>query len=62
MIDMAMREENFFDRHAILRNGFADALKVAARIDDRTHLGLVGPQEGTILLKRRDGNDGGAEI
>ncbi len=43
-------------------DGVADAFEIAARIDHGAHLGPVGPQQGAILLERRDRDDGGAEI
>ncbi len=44
VIDMAMREEYLFDRHAVLRDGLANAIEIAAGIDHRPDLGLVRPQ------------------
>ena len=56
VIDMAMREEYLFDRHAILRDGLANAIEIAAGIDHRPHLGSVLTTAGEPL-ERRDGND-----
>ena len=57
MVDMPVRQQDFFRRHAQLLNGRDDARNFAARIDNRRLAGFLAPENGAVLLKRRHGND-----
>ena len=54
MVDMAMGHEQFLDRHALLLRRTLEHRQVATRIDKGTPHRLRTPEQGAILLKRRD--------
>ena len=57
MVDMAVGQEELLDRRPALRRGGLEPRQVAARIDDRAAHRRCAPQQGAILLERRDGDD-----
>ena len=57
MIDMAMGEENLLDRNLRLFDGLHDRIDISAGIDHGADMGIVIPDQRTILLERGDGND-----
>ena len=57
VVDMAMGQQDFLDRRPGLRRGGLQFVEVAARIDKGSGHRLGAPQQGAILLKRRDRND-----
>jgi len=61
MIDMAVGDQDLFDRDTGLRRRRLQLRQIAARIDERGLVGLGAPEECAILLQRRDGHDRGLE-
>lgn len=62
MINMSMREPDGCGSDAIVLQGCKNSIHVSAGIDDDTDLVLFIEKDGTILLKRRDGNDAGIDL
>jgi hypothetical protein len=62
VIDMAVGEQDLLHCHARLGDRVGDAIEVAARIDDGGPLRRLAPQEGAVLLERRDRDDDGAQV
>ncbi|PAV67639.1 hypothetical protein WR25_18649 [Diploscapter pachys] len=60
VVDMAVGEQDLFDRDARLRDRGLDTGQVAARIDDRCLHRLGAPDQRAILLEGRHLNDRGA--
>jgi hypothetical protein len=54
---MAVRQPDALHRHASLLDGADDAVHVAARVDHHGLLAGIVPQQGAVLLERRDRND-----
>ncbi len=61
MVDMAVRHEDLFDGDAGLSDRVAQFRQVATRIDEGALHGFGAPEQCAILLKRRDGDDRGAQ-
>ena len=61
MIDMAVGQQDFLDRHAGLVRRRLEIGQVAAGIDERAEHRLRAPDQAAILLQRGDGNDRGAK-
>ena len=61
MVDMAVGQQNLFNRHADLFDGIADAVDLSARIDDDAALGIIVPQKRAVLLELGDDDDSGAQ-
>jgi hypothetical protein len=61
MIGMAVRHEQFLDRHAGLCGCRLQLRQVAAGVDERPAHRLRAPDERAILLEGRDRDDRGAE-
>jgi hypothetical protein len=59
MIQVAMRDEQLFQRHPLLRHGTLEQIQIATGIGQRAAHGFCAPDQRAILLKRRDGDDGG---
>ena len=59
VIDMAMGDEDLFQLHARLRDIGLQHVEIAARIDQRRLVRGGAPDQRTILLQRRDRQDGG---
>ncbi len=58
MVDMAVRQQDLLRRHAQLGQRFLDPAHVAAGINHRAEAGFLVPQDGAVLLERRDRDDG----
>ena len=61
MVDMAVGEQDLFDRDARRRDGLLDPVEIASRIDHGGPFRGLAPHERAILLERGDGHDGGAD-
>jgi hypothetical protein len=61
MIDMRVREQDFFQRELLLLKYAENLLKIATWIDHCCAARDIAPEYGTVLLEGRDGNDGGAQ-
>jgi hypothetical protein len=61
MIDMAVGQQDLLDCDAGLLGGGLKARQVAAGIDERAAHRRGAPQQGAVLLQRRDRNDRGAQ-
>ena len=57
MVDMAMGQQHLGDPDALLVDLLLQHVEVAARIDGGAFHRLVIPDDGAILLERRDGGD-----
>lgn len=57
MVEVAMRQENFLDRHALSFDFRDDAIDVAAGIDDRSVFRRLADDDGTVLPKRVTGRE-----
>ena len=58
MVEMAMGEQDFLQVRPGFRQCRLDEIEVAARVYHRRTVGPFAHQQGTVLLKRGDGNDG----
>ena len=58
MIDMAMRDKNLGQRQLFLGQHLQDAFDIATRIDHRGLAGLFAPEDGAILFKGSNRNNG----
>src|SRR4029079_2871907 len=61
MVDVAVGEPDLLDRDPGLRRRCLEPRQVAAGIDERAAHGFRAPQQGAVLLERRDGKDRRAE-
>ena len=61
MVDMAVGEEDLLDLHLVLRRRRLQPVEVAAGIGEGALHRLGAPEEGGVLLERRDGHDDGLE-
>ena len=57
MIDMTVREQDFFNPRSRFRYCLFDGIDVSAGIDDGADIGFFIPNDRTILLKRSDWHD-----
>ena len=57
MVDMAVCQQDLGDLDSLLGNRLLQHVEVAARVHGGALHGLVAPDEGAVLLKRRDGGD-----
>jgi hypothetical protein len=60
MVDMAVGDQDLFDRDTRLRRGSLQPGQITARIDERPAHRRSAPQERAILLEGRNRDDGGA--
>lgn len=58
VVDVAVREEHFFDCHILTRDLTLDDIQVAARIDDGRASGCLANEQRAVLLEWRDGDQG----
>jgi len=56
VVDVRVREQDLPWRHAQAQHGGADQRQVATGVDDGALHRQVAPDDGAVLLKRRDGN------
>ena len=61
MIDVAVGQQDLLERHAGLVGRGLEPGQVAARIDERAAHCRGAPQQGAVLLQRRDRDDRGLE-
>ena len=61
MIDMAVGDEQLLDGDAIVGGDLLQPIEIAARIGEGAAHGFRAPQQGTILLERRDRHDNGLQ-
>src|SRR5690606_3925738 len=61
MIDVAVREQDLLDRNPRLLGRCLELRQVAAGVDEGGAVGLRAPQQGAILLQRRNRRDRGLE-
>jgi len=61
VIDVAVSEEDLLHRHAGFGDGRLDAVEVAAGVHHRAALAGLVPDQGAVLLERRDGDDRGLQ-
>ncbi len=61
MIEMAVGDQDLLDGHAMLRCGSLQLRQVTTGIAEGAEHSFGAPNEGAILLERRDGNNGGAK-
>ncbi len=54
MINMPMGQQNLCEEYVFFINQIQETLQVSARIDNSGLIGLIAPEEGAILLIRRD--------
>src|SRR5262249_40434967 len=59
VIDVPVGEQDLVDPDAGLFYAGLDAVEITTGIDDGARFGCLVPQQGAVLLKRCDGNDGG---
>src|SRR5205809_1093779 len=57
MVDMAVRKQDLLDRDSRLLSRGLQARQVGARVDEGAAHRRRAPQQGAILLQRRDGQD-----
>src|SRR5215217_5380060 len=62
MIDMAVGEQDFLDRKSGRLHRLHDPVDIAAGIDHSAAIAGLRPDQGTVLLEGRDGNDGCAKL
>jgi hypothetical protein len=62
MVNMAMGDEDLLNLDARLLHRIHDAVKIPARVNNSTNLGLIIINDGTILLERCDRNDNDFEL
>ena len=58
VIDVAVREEHFFDGHVLTYHFALNDIEIAARIDDGRAPCCLANEQRTVLLERRDGDQG----
>jgi hypothetical protein len=61
MIHMAMRQQNAVNGDAGFGNGTFNARDITARVYHHAALGVLIPDQGTVLLEGCHGDDGGSE-
>lgn len=61
MVDMAMGDEQLFDRHALFGGSALEHVEIAARIYERAAHCFRTPQQGAVLLERRHREDNGLD-
>ena len=61
MVHMAMGQQDAVNRNARFGNGGFDLRDIAAWVYDHATLGFLIPDQGTVLLEGRDGDDGCGE-
>jgi para-aminobenzoate synthetase / 4-amino-4-deoxychorismate lyase len=61
MVEMAVREQDFFDCHALLLRRSFEHIEVAARVGKSALHGRCTPNQAAILLKRGNRQDDGVE-
>jgi len=57
MIDVAMGQQDLGHLNALFVDRLLQQVEVAAGIDRRSFHGLIAPDDGAVLLERRDGRD-----
>jgi hypothetical protein len=62
VIQVTMGQPDTLNRHASLADCGKDAIHIATRIHDHRLLAVIVPQNRTVLLKWRDGNDRAAQL
>jgi hypothetical protein len=55
VVDVRMREPDRLDRQSARFCGRADAVEFTARVDDRSVVRFVAPDQGAVLLEGGDG-------
>jgi hypothetical protein len=61
MVDMTVREHDLLDFDPVRLDGIHDPHEVASGVDHGAPLGGLVPEQGAILLKDGDRDDGGAK-